>query len=258
VQENAALAAASARATGLPWIVVAVVLAIVLGLVLFLVQRWLTRRTHRIVNYGLLAASLVLVASVAWLIVAFVVARSDLQRGVGGGSLPAEQLAQAAIDTQQARSDQVLNLISRSGDTPFVQDFDSLRAKIGPGPGTLLTDAASSSASSAGARLAVRAGSDERAWYVVNDQVYRLDGVSNYLSETPLVVGTKTGTSGYGFGQVEHDLSQAILADQVVFTSSAAAGSNAFSGLDVGIIVAAVIMAAGCAWGLARRIAEYR
>jgi hypothetical protein len=26
----------------------------------------------------------------------------------------------------------------------------------------------------------------------------------------------------------------------------------------VGIIVAAVIMAAGCAWGLARRIAEYR
>jgi hypothetical protein len=257
-QENAALAASSARATGLPWIVVVVLLAVVLGFVLFRVQRWLTRRTHRLVNYGLLIASLVLVASVLWLAVAFVVARSDLQRGVGGGSLPAEQLAQAAIDTQQARSDQVLNLISRSGDTPFVQDFDSLRAKIGPGPGTLLTDAASSSASSAGARLAVRAGSDERAWYVVNDQVYRLDGVSNYLSETPLVVGTKTGTSGYGFGQVEHDLSQAILADQVVFTSSAAAGSNAFSGLDVGIIVAAVIMAAGCAWGLARRIAEYR
>ena len=257
-QENAALAASSARATGLPWIVVVVLLAVVLGFVLFRVQRWLTRRTHRLVNYGLLIASLVLVASVLWLAVAFVVARSDLQRGVGGGSLPAEQLAQAAIDTQQARSDQVLNLISRSGDTPFVQDFDSLRAKIGPGPGTLLTDAANSSASSAGARLAVRAGSDERAWYVVNDQVYRLDGVSNYLSETPLVVGTKTGTSGYGFGQVEHDLSQAILADQVVFTSSAAAGSNAFSGLVVGIIVAAVIMAAGCAWGLARRIAEYR
>ncbi len=257
-QENAALAASSARATGLPWIVVVVLLAVVLGFVLFRVQRWLTRRTHRLVNYGLLIASLVLVASVLWLAVAFVVARSDLQRGVGGGSLPAEQLAQAAIDTQQARSDQVLNLISRSGDTPFVQDFDSLRAKIGPGPGTLLTDAANSTASSAGARLAVRAGSDERAWYVVNDQVYRLDGVSNYLSETPLVVGTKTGTSGYGFGQVEHDLSQAILADQVVFTSSAAAGSNAFSGLVVGIIVAAVIMAAGCAWGLARRIAEYR
>jgi hypothetical protein len=257
-QENAALAASSARATGLPWIVVVVLLAAVLGFVLFRVQRWLTRRTHRLVNYGLMIASLVLVASVLWLAVAFVVARSDLQRGVGGGSLPAEQLAQAAIDTQQARGDEVLNLISRSGDTPFVQDFDSLRAKIGPGPGTLLTDAASSSASSAGARLAVRAGSDERAWYVVNDQVYRLDGVSNYLLETPLVVGTKTGTSGYGFGQVEHDLSQAILADQVVFTSSAAAGSNAFSGLDVGIIVAAVIMAAGCAWGLARRIAEYR
>ena len=153
VQENAALAAASARATGLPWIVVAVVLAIVLGLVLFGVQRWLTRRTHRIVNYGLLAASLVLVASVVWLIVAFVVARSDLQRGVGHGSAPAELLAQAAIGTQQARGDEVLNLISRSGDTTFVQDFQAVRRKLGPGPGTLLTAAAAASPSGAGARV---------------------------------------------------------------------------------------------------------
>jgi ABC-type phosphate transport system substrate-binding protein len=50
----------------------------------------------------------------------------------------------------------------------------------------------------------------------------------------------------------------AAAAGQVIFRSSATAGSSAFTGLDVGIIVAAVIMAAGCGWGLARRIAEYR
>ena len=257
-QENAALTASSAQATGLPWIVVVVVLAIVLGAVLFGVQRWLTKRTHRIVNYGLLAASVVLVATVVWLAVAFVVARSDLQRGVGHGSAPAELLAQASIDTQQARGDQVLNLISRSGQAPFVQDFDSLRAALGPGQGTLLTGAVSSSASGAGVSWAKAAARDEQSWYVVNNQVYSHDKNADYLHETPLVTGTKRGDSGFGFSRVEHDLNQAILANQVVFRSGATAGSNAYAGLDVGIIVAALIMAAGCAWGLARRLAEYR
>jgi hypothetical protein len=257
-QENAALAASSAQATGLPWIVVVVLLAVVLAAVLFRVQRWLTRRTHRIVNYGLLVASVALVASMLWLAVAFVLARADLQRGATHGSAPAETLAQAAIDTQQARGDEVLNLISRSGDAPFVQDFDSLRANLGPGPGTLLTTAAAASPSGAGARLAAAAARDEQAWYAVNSRVYAYDKLSDYRAETPLVTGTNPGTSGAGFSRVEGDLSRAIAADQVVFNSSATAGSNAYAGLDVGIIVAAVIMAAGCAWGLARRIAEYR
>jgi hypothetical protein len=258
VQENAALDASSARATGLPWIVVVVLLAIVLGFVLFRIQRWLTRRTHRIVNYGLLIASLVLVASVLWLVVAFVVARTDLQRAVGHGSAPAETLAQAAIDTQQARGDEVLNLISRTGATAFQQDSQSLRKNLGPGPGTLLTTALAASPSGDGARWAAAAARDEQAWYAVDDQVYRLDKASNYRTETQLVTRTTPGSSGAGFSRVENDLSRAITADQMIFRSSATAGGNAFTGLDVGIIVAAVIMAAGCAWGLARRIAEYR
>src|SRR5258708_34078393 len=62
-QENAALTAASARATGLPWIVVVLVLAIVIGFILFRAQRWLSRRTHRVSNLGLLVASLALLVS---------------------------------------------------------------------------------------------------------------------------------------------------------------------------------------------------
>ena len=57
---------------------------------------------------------------------------------------------------------------------------------------------------------------------------------------------------------VEADLSRGIGADHAVFHASATAGRDAFSGLDVVIIVAAALMAAGCAWGLARRLAEYR
>jgi hypothetical protein len=35
---------------------------------------------------------------------------------------------------RQARGDELLNLISRSGDTKFQQNFRALRAEIGPGP----------------------------------------------------------------------------------------------------------------------------
>jgi len=44
----------------------------------------------------------------------------------------------------------------------------------------------------------------------------------------------------------------------LVIASNAAAGSDAFTGLEAGIIVLALVMAAGCGWGLTRRLAEYR
>ena len=257
-QQNAGLVTASARATGLPWIVVALVLAVGIAVVLFRAQRWLWRHTHRRVNYGLAAASVVLAVGVLWLIVAFVVARADLQRGVGHGSTPAETLAQAAIDIQQIRGDQIINLISRSGDKTFVQDFHSVRSQLGPGPGTLLTDAAATSPSGAGTQWASAAAHDVQTWYGVNDQVYRLDSTAQYAAETQLVIGTGANSSAAGFDRVETDLSRAIVADQVIFQASATAGDNAFTGLEAGVIVAAVLMALGCAWGLSVRVAEYR
>ena len=256
-RENAALTAASARASGLPWIAVVLVLAIALGFVLYRAQRWLSGRTHRVFNLGLLAASVALAVAVLWLLIAFAVARTDVQRAVRHGSVPAEALAQAAIDAQQARGYEVLNLISRSGNATFVKDFQAIHATLGPGPGTLLAAAAASS-TGAGARWTTAAAHDLQRWYTVIDRAYALDSKAQYTSETALVIGPGAGGSTAGFARVEADLSRAINADHAVFHAGATAGRDAFGGLDVVIIVAAVLMAAGCAWGLSRRLAEYR
>ena len=37
-----------------------------------------------------------------------------------------------------------------------------------------------------------------------------------------------------------------------------AAGSDAFTGLEAGIVVLALVMVVGSVWGLSRRLAEYR
>jgi hypothetical protein len=65
-QENARLASSYARATGFP--VIAAITAVVGAIVLVRVQQWLTSRTQRVLNRGLVAASLAGVLSLAWLL----------------------------------------------------------------------------------------------------------------------------------------------------------------------------------------------
>jgi len=82
---------------------------------------------------------------------------------------------------------------------------------------------------------------------------------TGYLyGRTELEIGSGPGTAGTLFGHLESDLDAAINADQAVFSSNAAAGSDAFAGLEAGIVVLALVMAIGCGWGLTRRLAEYR
>jgi hypothetical protein len=77
-------------------------------------------------------------------------------------------------------------------------------------------------------------------------------------AETRLVIGSGPGTAGTLFGRLEADLDAAIRVGQATFADSAAAGSSAFTGLEAGVVVLALIMATGSAWGLSRRLAEYR
>ena len=255
--QDAALTAASSQATGVPLVIVAGVLAVVTGFALYRTQRWLTRRTHRVFNYGLVTASAALITSLVWLVVTFAVARSDLVRGIGYGSRPAGSLAQASIDVQQVRGDEILNLISRSGDTSFEQNFRSVRGQIGPGTGTLLAVAASASRGRAVAQVTA-AKRDAASWYAANEQLYRLDLAAAYAAETKLVIGTGPGSSAGGYTQLESDISRAIADDLGTFHSSATAGASAFGPLEGVVIVAALLMAGGCARGLGRRLGEYR
>jgi hypothetical protein len=238
-QENAALTAASGTATGLPLIILALVFALLAVIILVRAQRWLTRRTNRTLNAGLLAATALLVISAIVLAAGFAAARSDLDRGIGQGSAPAQSLAQAGIGVDQIRSDAVLNVISRSGDTSFQQDSLATSATVGP----LLADASAA---------AVR---EAAAWDAANAQVYKLGAAADYAAERTMVTGS--GTSA-GYDTLEGDVTAAINDDQSVFQSSATAGSGALSPLEPVVIAAAVLMALGCVWGLNRRLAEYR
>jgi hypothetical protein len=258
-QENDVLAAASGQATGLPLVIAAVLLAIVTGVVLFRAQRWLTRRTNRVLNVGLALASALLVVSAVWLVAGFLGGRSDLEAGIGHGSQPAKQLAQASIDVQRIRGDAVLNVISRSGDTSFQSDFAAVSGQVGPGRLSLLgAAAAAESSGTAAASLVAAAEREATAWYAANADVYRLGATAQYAQERAQVIGTGANSSAAGYDALEPDLTQAITDDQSAFRTAVSAGSAALNPLEPVVIVAALLRALACWQGLRRRLAEYR
>jgi hypothetical protein len=155
LRENAQLAAADQQATAVPY--AAFVVALIVAIGLFAAQRWLARRTRRIINPGLLLASLAGLMSLIWLVTACTVASVQFSSARDHGSAPVEALAKADIAALQAHADESLNLIDRGGDASIQQDFVSQQKELGPGSGTHLTEAAAMAAGSPGAAPALAA-----------------------------------------------------------------------------------------------------
>jgi hypothetical protein len=189
----------------------------------------------------------------------FLTARSDLDGGIAHGSGPVQNLALASIGVQQIRGDAVLNVISRSGSTSFQTDFLATSKRVGPGNGSLLgLAAAAQQAGGQGAALVATAQRDATAWYAANDQVYLLNSKANYAAERGLIVGSGAGSTATAYTALEGDITSAIRADQGVFDSAATEGANALDPLAGVVIATSLLMAAGCAWAVSRRLAEYR
>jgi hypothetical protein len=257
-QADRQLSAASGRATGLPLALVLLVIAIVVGYVLFRAQRWLFRHTHRTLNPGLLVASVAGVVSVLWLVIALGVVRADLLNAQAHGSAPVAALARADIAALRAHADESLTLIDAQGDDSFQADFLTVQHELGPGPGTLLTAAVTAARGTPGAGSAAAAAKTATAWYAAHRAVRSLDDNGKHIKAIRLATTPGPDHSGALFARLDGSLARAIAADQAVFQSNAVAGRDAFTGLEAGVIVLALIMVAGCARGLSKRLAEYR
>lgn len=251
-RESGLLTSASAQATGLPLIIVAIVIGLGLGYLLYRSARWLTRRTHRRVNYGLVVAAVAFAVSLVWLASAFAVGRTELLHAQQQGSAPAEAFARADVAALRAHADESLTLIDNSGDDSYQQDFIAQQKLLGPGPGTLLGAVESSAGHGVSVSAAV---ADAQAWYQAHAALRALDDNGNHAAA---VQSALTGDAAAKFALLSAALRDGITAHQAVFASSARDGRDAFTGLTVGVIVASLVMVAGCAWGLNRRLAEYR
>lgn len=247
---------ASDHNAGAQYPYVAVLLGSIALAALVFAQRYLTRRTRRLVNPGLAAATLALLAALTYQNVAWFGLHSHLNSAQANGSSQVQALAMARIEALQARADEALTLVARGSGGGFEQDFRKTMADlVGTlGSGGRLGHAAST-ATDPTVRAAIRSAvSDVAAWQAVHTGLRKDDDGGNY----PAAVVAATGPASDVFTRVDNDLATGIRASDATFTEQAAAAGRTIHVVGIVVVILTLLTLGGAAIGIQRRIAEYR
>ncbi|MFE9449326.1 hypothetical protein [Streptomyces sp. NPDC006739] len=259
-KENQRLDADYADATPYPWT------AIVLGVLALAALGWAQhrnfRRTNRVLNHGLVAASGATAAVLLWLVVGHAVARSGLDGSYAHGVRSLHVLHDARIASLKARGNENLSLVARGAETvkvgdrtydAYYYDFDRDMSALGKG----LADAGKLADDRAGAAPVKAAEANMAVWKQRHTSARTEDEDGNYQEALDKVIGAKDAT-GECFDGVDASLARAIDHEQAEFQQAAGDGRDAMTGLPVGAAVLAVLAAAAALAGIGRRLSEYR
>jgi hypothetical protein len=238
-----------------PWLAVPLLVLTLVGLAL--AQRHLLRRTNRLVNLGLAAASLAALVMLVWTGWSWLIVHDHLDKADRAGSAQVDLLAQARIAALQARADEALTLVARGSGADFEKDFGAAMTRLaGPdGNDGLLKRARDRASDPAVIDAAL---SDARAWGAAHQKVRGLDDGGNYPDAVKLAIGDEPAGAAAAFSKLDADLNKDITAASGVFDREAAAAGGGFAGAVPGLAVLTLFLAAGVVYGLGRRIAEYR
>lgn len=232
-------------------------------------QRRHYRRTNRVFNQGMLAASAASAVVLLWLVVGHTVARTQLDDSYAHGAQSMQVLNSARIAVLQARGDENLTLVARgsgaSYDTSFQGGMKSLAGADPKGVGGELEQALALADNTAGRSPVNAAIKGVRAWRGRHDGARASDNSGDYTTAVAKVIGGKdssgktvTETTGQCFDVVDKSLEKAVAQEQHEFQQAADSGRGALSLLPFGAALLAVLAAAGAALGIGRRLSEYR
>ncbi|MEV6764131.1 hypothetical protein AB0N16_26525 [Streptomyces sp. NPDC051105] len=259
-KENARLSSDYSDATPYPWA------AIVLGLLALAALGWAQlrhyRRTNRLLNHGLVAASAATVVTLLWLVVGHTVARVGLNGSYDHGVRSLNVLHDAQIASLKARGNENLSLVARGAETitvdkksydTYYYHFDEDMAALGQG----LTQAAKLADDSAGSKPVVAAEGNMQVWKQRHTAARDADENGDYQAALDKVIGTD-GATAECFVSVDKNLKTALVHEDHEFEERAADGLDAMSGLPIGAAMLGVAAAAGALFGIGRRLSEYR
>jgi hypothetical protein len=263
--ENQRLRADYADATPYPWAAIGLGVLALAGLAW--AQHRNYRRTNRVLNHGLVAATATATVVLLWLVVGHTVARAGLDDSYDHGVRSLNVLHDARIASLKARGNENLTLVARGAETvvkknaqgkdvtydaydyDFNQDMDAL--------GKGLAVASELADDSSGEKPVTAAQGNMKVWKERHSAAREQDDYGNYEAALKRVIGGK-GATGECFDSVDHNLSLALTHEESEFRQAAGDGLDAMTGLSVGAAVLAVLGAAGAVLGIGRRLSEYR
>lgn len=256
-----------ADAKALPW--VAWTVGVIALAALVWVQRRLYRRTNRVFNRGLLAASAASAVMLLWLVAGHTVARAQLDDSYTHGAHSLQVLNSARIEALQARGDENLTLVTRGAGKTYDDSFQTgmthLAGEDEKAGGGELERALALADDEAGRTPVTAAIGGVRTWRGRHRTARDSDNAGDYETAVAQVIGGKdqngtvvTKTTGQCFDTVDASLAEAVGHEQQEFERAASDGRGALAGLPLGAAVLALLGAAGAALGIGRRLSEYR
>lgn len=226
-------------------------------------QRRNYRRTNRVFNHGLVAATTASLVLLLWLAAGHTVARSGLSEARTDGQQSLKVLGDARIASLQARANENLTLVSRGAvlaedkksdkyDVDFSNDMKDLDAG--------LAAAAKLADDPAGRAPVSRAVEGVKRWKELHAAARQTDLKGDYQGAVGQVIGDKDHKepTGTAFDTVDASLEAAVVHEQREFTRAARDGLDALDGLVTGTAALAVVGAVAALLGIGRRLSEYR
>ncbi|MGW2909853.1 hypothetical protein ACWC9X_05295 [Streptomyces asoensis] len=263
-KENQRLQDDYGDATPYPWAAIGLGVLALAGLAW--AQHRNYRRTNRVLNHGLVAATATTTVVLLWLVIGHSVARAGLDDSYDHGVRSLNVLHDARIASLKARGNENLTLVARGAETvkvtadgepvtldKFDHDFTAEITTLGKG----LTLAAELADDEAGEKPVTTAESNMVEWKKRHTAARAQDDNGNYEQALALVIGGKEAT-GACFDGVDRNLANALTHEQGEFRRAAGDGLDAMTGLPIGAAVLAVLGAAGAVLGIGRRLSEYR
>ncbi|THC48153.1 hypothetical protein E7X58_25080 [Streptomyces sp. A1499] len=263
--ENARLSSDYAKAEPYPWFAIALGVAALAALAW--AQRRNYRRTNRVFNPGLLAATAAGTVVLLWLVIGHTFARSGLNESYDDGVRSLNVLNDARIGSLKARGNENLTLVSRGAETTEVKgeskdkfdvSYRALMKRLGDKDSGLLGEAVTLADGDPGGESPVLdAAENVGVWKERHEVARESDDSGDYQGALNKVIGAK-GATGECFDNVDAALDRALAHERREFEQAAEDGRGALRGLPVGAAVLAVLGAGGAVLGIGRRLSEYR
>ncbi|MEW2609160.1 hypothetical protein AB0937_02915 [Streptomyces sp. NPDC047880] len=259
-KENQRLGADYAAATPYPWA------AIALGVAALAALAWAQhrnyRRTNRVLNHGLVAATATATVVLLWLVVGHTLARAGLNDSFDHGVRSLNVLHDARIASLKARGNENLTLVARGAETKKVgeETYDAYDYDFGTDIKALATHLAAAEKladDTSGERPVTAAMGNMQEWKRRHGAAREQDENGNYQQALDRVIGAKDAT-GECFDSVDENLRTALAHEETEFERAAGDGRDALTGMPAGVAVLAVLGAAGAVLGIGRRLSEYR
>ena len=246
------LAAEQDDVSGFPWFTTILVLALLGSLIA--TQVYLTRRTNRLLNVGLVIATGATALILLWGAVALIVQGLLVGSGQEDGSHPVDVLVRARSAAVQARSDEMMTLVARGDGASYEQNFQTL-APVFTG---LLGEARGLLGGEAGSQVNAAAAAAD-AWLKTHKDIRALDDGGSYSDAVRKAVDTTVSDgSAAEFAKLDNALGKAIDIGRQNFLDETRGADRALTLLPPGVAVLGIIAAGAVTVGIRDRLREYR